>query len=73
MRYLRLGVAWLLFVWLLGAGDLAAEARVEKSVVYGKLSRLALLMDVPPPSRCRQRARRHLRGSGNAWTAPAAK
>ena len=38
MRYLRLGAAWLSFVWLLGAGDLAAEARVEKSVVYGMFS-----------------------------------
>jgi hypothetical protein len=34
VRYFRLGVAWLLFVWLLGAVDLAAEARVE-NVVYG--------------------------------------
>ena len=33
MRYLRLGAAWLLFVWILGAGDLSAQARVEKNAV----------------------------------------
>ena len=71
MRYLRLGVAWLLFVWLLGAGDLAAEARVEKNLVYGMFSRLALLMDVHHAGA----ANGHgvLFVAGNAWTAPTAK
>ena len=71
MRYLRLVVAWLLFVWLLGAGDLAAEARVEKSVVYGMLSGLALLMDVHHPDAANGHGVIFV--AGNAWTAPTAK
>jgi acetyl esterase/lipase len=38
-------------VWLLGVGEAASQARVERNVVYGMYGGLALLMDVYPPDK----------------------
>lgn len=60
--------AALAFVVLAGTAPPAAEARIEKNVVYGMYSGLALLMDVRHPDKPNGRGVIFIAGSG--WHAP---
>jgi len=55
---------------VLGVNPAAAEARVEKNVIYGMYSGLALLLDVHHPEKSNGRGIVFISGSG--WTTPLA-
>ena len=67
MRCVRIAAA-VVIVWLLGTSNLAAQARVDKNVVYGMFSGLALLMDVHYPDTPNGHGVMFVAGS--AWSAP---
>jgi acetyl esterase/lipase len=60
----------LALVCVVGASEATAQARVEKNVVYGMYSGLALLMDVHHPETANGRGVVFVAGSG--WSAPLA-